>query len=212
MARVSCQAAYWKRDHHLKGADMTRYGSDSTEEPGQYPTQAWSDFGLPEQNFGSGAPGGSPQSGEQDLGSSNEPGQYPSRETFTGVALGGTGAPGSQGIPRGGESSGGADTIVASKTTFYKSEFEDPSSFSGPDGAGYAEITARADVSGPHDWTGANEESYGSGWNMPGVEGNTPAPGSGQFQTGAGSVRYGGMLNGQRPGTTRHPSHSGPGT
>jgi hypothetical protein len=190
---------------------MARYGSSSTEEPGQYPTQAWSDFGLPEQNFGSGAPGGSPTSSQVDQGDTNEPGQYPARETFTGVALDGTGAPGSQGIPYGGETGGGPDTVTASRTTFYKSEFDAKADFSGPDGAGYGQFTTQVSVSGPADWTQANENSYGSGWNMPGVEGNTPAPGSGQFQTGAGSVMYGGRLNGTEH-TSKHPSHSGPGT
>ena len=191
---------------------MARYGSDSTEEPGQYPTQAWSDFGLPEQSFGSGAPGGSPMSAETDQGDTNEPGQYPSRETFTGVALGGTGAPGTQGIGR--DLSGGPDTVTVSKPTFYKSIYEvadEPDSWNEPGGGGYKEITVHDTVGGEADWTQANDNSYGPGWNMPGVEGNTPTPGSGQFQTGAGSVMYGGRLNGTEH-TSKHPSHSGPGT
>src|SRR5712691_3886247 len=103
---------------------MARYGSGSTEEPGQYPTQAWSDFGLPEQNFGSGAAGGSPTDRTEDQGGANQPGQYPAQETFTGVSLGGSGAPGSQGVPAGAERVGGADTIVYDRPTFYKGEFD----------------------------------------------------------------------------------------
>jgi hypothetical protein len=191
---------------------MASYGSNNTEEPGQYPTTAWSDFGLPEQNFGSGAPGSSPTSSVTDMGDTNEPGQYPDRETFTGVTLGGTGAPGTQGIGR--DLTGGPDTIRATKPTFYKSIYEiaeDPNSWDEPNGAGYKQITVHDSISGEADWTQANDNSYGPGFNMPGVEGNTPTPGSGQFQTGAGSVMYGGRLNGTGH-TSKHPSWSGPGT
>lgn len=191
---------------------MASYSSSSTEEPGQYPAPAFARFGLPAQTFGSGAPGGSPTSSEQDTGGSNEPGQYPARETFTGVALNGTGAPGSQGIAPG--LSGGPDSITFTKPTFYKGIYEveaDPGSWDLPDGGGYKEEAARDSVSGEADWTQANDNSYGPGWNMPGVEGNTPTPGSGQHQTGAGSVMYGGRLNGTG-NTSQHPSWSGPGT
>jgi hypothetical protein len=191
---------------------MASYGSNSTEEPGQYPTTEWSDFGLPEQNFGSGAPGGSPTSSEVDQGDTNEPGQYPARETFTGVALGGTGAPGTQGIGR--DLVGGPDTISATKPTFYKSIYEvaEPGAiWDEANGAGYKQIVVHDSISGEADWTQANDHSYGPGFNMPGVEGNTPTPGSGQYQTGAGSVMYGGRLNGTGH-TSQHPSWSGPGT
>jgi len=186
---------------------MARYGSNSTEEPGQYPTTAWSMFGLNEQNFGSGAPGSS-GSKEQDTGGSNEPGQYPARETVTGVALGGTGAPGSQGITN---SSGGPDSITYSKPTFYKSEYELDENFNGPGDQGYREDTIRDSISGPNDWTQAADGSYGGGIDIIGVKGNTPESGSGRFQTGAGSVMYGGRLNGTEH-TSKHPSWSGPGT
>lgn len=191
---------------------MARYDSSSPNEPGQYPTMAWSDFGLPEQSFGSGAPGGSPTSSEVDMGDTNEPGQYPAREPFTGVPLNGTGAPGTQGVrPR---MAGGPDTITATKPTFYKSIYEvtdDPGGWNEANGAGYKQITVNDSVSGEADWTQANDNSYGPGWNAPGVEGNTPTPGSGQYQTGAGSVMYGGRLNGTQ-NTSQHPSWSGPGT
>jgi hypothetical protein len=190
---------------------MARYDSSSVNEPGQYPTTAWSNFGLPEQNFGSGAPGSSPTSSLDDVGDTNEPGQYPERETFTGVALGGTGAPGSQGVPVPSWSPGsGGDSVVYSQPTFYKGQ-RDAGTYNTDENAGNRESTARGSVSGEADWTQANDNSYGPGWNMPGVEGNTPTPGSGQFQTGAGNVMYGGRLNGTGH-TSKHPSWSGPGT
>jgi hypothetical protein len=193
---------------------MARYSSSSTEEPGQYPAPAFARFGLPAQTFGSGAPGGSPTSSEVDGGDTNEPGQYPSRETFTGVALDGTGAPGTTGIPNevvSGEPpiGGAADSIQFSKPTFYKSMYED-----GGMEPGYITQTAHDQVSGPADWTQANDYGYVSvpEYQMPGVAGNTPTPGSGQYQTGDGQVLYGGYLKGNRPGTGSHPSFSGPGT
>jgi hypothetical protein len=194
---------------------MASYDSKSTEEPGQYPAPAFARFGLPAQTFGSGAPGGSPTSSEVDAGDTNEPGQYPNRETFTGVALNGTGAPGGPSVGPN-DVSGGPDTVTFTKPTFYKGIYEvvnDQASWDEPGGGGYKEEVAHDHTSGPADWTQANDYSYGPGFNMPGVEGNTPTPGSGQFQTGgAGQVLYGGYLNGNRPGTGSHPSHSGPGT
>ena len=196
---------------------MANYGSNSTEEPGQYPAPAFAQFGLPAQNFGSGAPGGMPTSSEVDMGDTNEPGQYPDRDTFTGVtySLGGpsgSGAPGTTGIGR--DLAGGPDTIRATKATFYKSIYEvvdDPAGWDESNGAGYKQITVHDSVGGYADWTQANDHSYGPGFNMPGVEGNTPTPGSGQFQTGAGNVMYGGRLRGTE-NTSKHPSFSGPGT
>ena len=184
---------------------MARYSSASTQEPGQYPTTAWSQFGLPEQTQGTGAAGSSANSSEEDTGGTNQPGQYPSRETITGVALNGTGAPGTTGVGAD-MGRGGPDTVAYSRATFYKSQDE-------PGGAQAGAITNTTSdsVSGEADWTQANDESYGPGYNMPGVEGNTPTPGSGQFQTGAGSVMYGGRLNGTEH-TSKHPSFSGPGT
>lgn len=192
---------------------MASYPGNHSEEPGQYPTTAFHLFHLPEQDFGSGAPGGSPQSSKVDQGTTNEPGQYPAKETFTGVALDGSGAPGTSGIPyspAGG--SGGGDTVAYSKPTFYKGQREPNETFSEPGGLGYEQETVKASVSGPGDWTQANPHSYGGGWDMPGVAGNTPVPGSGQHQTGAGNVMYGGWLKGSRPATSQHVAGSGPGT
>jgi hypothetical protein len=193
---------------------MATYDSKSTEEPGQYPDPSFAGYGFAAQNFGSGAPGGSPTSSADDTGGTNVPGQYPDRETFTGVALGGTGAPGGPSVGVGG-TTGGPDTVVFTKPTFYKGVYEvddEAGQWDQPDGGGYKEATAHDHVSGSADWTQANDYSYGPGYNMPGVEGNTPTPGSGQFQTGQGNVMYGGFLKGSRPATSEHPGFSGPGT
>jgi hypothetical protein len=201
---------------------MATHGSNHSEEPGQYPTTAWNQFGLPEQNFGSGAPGSAAPSSTVDQGTTNEPGQYPDRDDFTGVtySLGGaagTGAPGSAGVgadSQGGP--GGPDRVTYSKVTFYKGQRSDGEEFSEPGGLGYGVDTVSATVGGKGDWTQANPQGYQADQQMPGVAGNTPAPGDGRFQTdgqnGSGHVLYGGWLKGQRPGTSRHPGNSGPGT
>src|SRR5216110_1541571 len=121
---------------------MATYGSNYSEQPGQYPADSWTQMGLPAQNFGSGAPGSAGTDSSDDAGGTVEPGQHPSRETFTGVPLGGSGAPGTAGIPR--QAAPGPDTgpdsVTWDKTTLYKSERED-----GPwdtsDGAGYKQST-----------------------------------------------------------------------
>lgn len=197
---------------------MAAHGSNHSEEPGQYPTTAFHLFGLPEQNFGSGAPGSGPPSGTQDQGNTNEPGQYPPRDDFTGVtySLGGaagSGAPGSAGVPYDGQ--GGGDTVSYTKPTFYKGQREDGEAFSQANGTGYEYTQVRADVQG---WTEANPQGYNADpqYQMPGVAGNTPLPGSGQHQTdgqnGSGHVMYGGFLRGHRPATSAHQSKSGPGS
>ena len=166
---------------------MASYGSSSTEEPGQYPATAWTGYGLPVQSESTGAPGSSGGDSNVDAGGTNEPGQYPSRETFTGVALGGTGAPGTSGVGRTG---GGGDSVTYSGTDFYKARDDT--------GQGVEQESATGAVGGPADWTQANAKSYGPGYNMPGVEGNTPTPDSGPYQPGSGQVRRGGFMNGQR--------------
>jgi hypothetical protein len=196
---------------------MARYNSGTTEEPGQYPTTTWSEYGLPEQNFGTGAAGTTRPSSVQDEGDTNEPGQYPDRDSFTGepYSLGGTsgsGAPGTAGAPYDGVGAG-RDTVEYSKPTFYKGQ-RDP----GGNEPGYTSVTASGNVNGPGDWTEANSAGYDAPaqFQMPGVAGNTPTPGSGQFQTDGGNgsshVMYGGFLRGDRPSTSRHPNFSGPGT
>jgi hypothetical protein len=197
---------------------MAQFDSSTTEEPGQYPAPNFTTMHLPSQDFGSGAPGSGQPSKLRDQGSTNEPGQYPARETFTGVPLGGSGAPGSAGIPYDG--AGGSDSITYSAPTFYKGMREDGDMFSESDGTGYQEFKVSGQVSGKGDWTQANPQGYQASaqYQMPGVAGNTPAPGdAGRFQTdgspdSSGHVMYGGWLKGQRPATDQHPSFSGPGS
>ena len=192
---------------------MADYNSKSTEEPGQYPAPNFTIMGLPEQSFGSGAPGAAPTDTSVDAGSTNEPGQYPSRDTFTHVPLGGSGAPGSAGISAG-HVAQGPDRVTFDEPTFYKGQQSGDAQFD-DNGFGYEQEQEAATVSGKGDWTQANAYGYQAPdqWQMPGVAGNTPAPGDGdRHQTGAGNVMYGGWLKGSRPGTANHPGYSGPGT
>jgi len=189
---------------------MATYNSNKVNQPGQYPTMAWDEFGLPQQNFGSGAAGTSPPSTAEDQGSTNLPGQYPARDDFTGVpySLGGaagTGAPGSAGAPYDG--TGGKDSVTYQLPTLYKGQ-RDEGSYDDPSGKmGYAQDTAQGNVNGKGDWTQANMAGYQADdrLQMPGVAGNTPAPGDqDRFQTDAtpagssGHIMYGGFLNGRR--------------
>ena len=103
---------------------MGRYDSSDANIPGQYPAPAFAGFGLPVQDETSGA-GGSPPAGDHvlDQGSTLEPGQYPLKEDFTGVPLGGSGAPGSDGVgynPQG--ANAGPDQVQFTKDTTWKSE------------------------------------------------------------------------------------------
>lgn len=202
---------------------MAQYDSKQTTEPGQYPTTAWALMGLPEQNFGSGAPGSTPPSTELDPGGTNQPGQYPNRDDFTGVSYSGFQPDGSAGVGMATDEGGsGPDTVHWDDPTFYKGLYQAAEDAYDDDGAGqgkgYRQETARVSVGGDGDWTQANAQGYNArpDLQMPGVGGNTPTPGSGRYQTdgqnGSGHVMYGGFLRGRRPSTDRHPSDSGPGT
>lgn len=196
---------------------MARYDSHTTEEPGQYPTTAWHRMGLPEQNFGSGAPGTGQPFGDVDEGGSNQPGQYPDRDPFTGVSYSGFQPEGSAGLGYPEPYAGGGDQVTFDDPTFYKSLADSGASYDDED-KGYRQSSVSAHVDGDGDWTQANPEGYNAraDLQMPGVAGNTPTPGSGQHQTdgedGSQHVMYGGFLRGHRPPTTRHPASSGPGT
>lgn len=77
-------------DHYTGPAKFTDKGSsDATTVPGQNPTSV---FGATVP-YSTGAPGSSPAAGATDA--TNQPGQYPAHEHISGVALDGTGAPGS---------------------------------------------------------------------------------------------------------------------
>lgn len=203
---------------------MATHGSNFSEQPGQYPTTAWDLMGLPNQNFGSGAAGTTPQDSTLDAGGSNQPAQYPGRETFTGMALDGSGAPGTQGVAMSPVTGpGGPDTVTFDEPTFFKGEFDQgPNGVYDDDGKGlgkgYKQNTTQATVSGRGDWTQANLQGYQADpqYQMPGVAGNTPAPGDGRYNTdgqiASGHVMWGGWRRGQRPATPNHPGYSGPGT
>lgn len=179
---------------------MARYDSNQVNQTGQYPAPSFTGYGLPAQSQGSGAPGGGQFAGNRDPGGTNQPGQYPGRSEFTGSALDGTGAPGSAGVgaPTGGAYStvGGGDTAVYTEfDAGYKGERDSNGMVQGS-----LSSSASSSVAGKGDWTQANGQGYQAADNlqMPGVAGNTPAPGDGHFQTGRGRVLRGGFMNGQR--------------
>lgn len=195
---------------------MAGYNSSDVNIPGQYPAAAFAGFGLPVQDETSGAAGSAPAGGQmEDVGGTLEPGQYPAREDFTGVPLGGSGAPGSEGVGQP-QPQRGPDSVTWTIDTTQKSEH---------DGSGqgmvqgYVQKQTSAQVSGPGNWTEANAQSYDGADNLflPGLAGNMPVPGSGRYQTDGGTgggtpaggvnsssrVMYGGFLNGSRPGHPR---------
>lgn len=130
--------------------------------------------------------GGSPAPGGQTMESgdpTNQPNQYPDKEPISGVALGGSGAPGSQGIT-GSAQSTGATTI----------QVTDPNLQGAPaDGQSGTQMqTVSLDVSGPGDST-ATSGNYPP--KIPIIDGNfypEPAPGD------SSHVKVGGFKNGQR--------------
>jgi hypothetical protein len=151
--------------------------ADPTNEPGQYPAGDWGNaiFGGPLPQ-GTGAPG---TAGGRGAGSdvTIEPGQL--TDGFTGLPdsdVSETGAPGSQGSEPG---NGGPDAVA----------FTLPS-------AGYTayqEATVHDKVTGPQDWTQANDDGYATGGpQLPGIAGNEPQAGEGRYQPGGGHVLRGG--------------------
>jgi hypothetical protein len=156
--------------------------ADPTNEPGQYPVGGWGDaiFGgaLPQ---GTGAPG---TAGGRGSGSDAtvEPGQL--SDGLTGVSdadISNTGAPGSLGSQPGNSGSSAVDfTRPTAGVTTYGSE------------------TVHDEITGPKDWTQANDDGYGTGGpQLPGLAGNEPQAGEGRFQPGGGRVMRGGRMNGQ---------------
>lgn len=151
--------------------------SDPANQPGQYPSSLFG-VALPQGTGAGGTPGAS---GAADP--VNEPGQLNEGISGLGPAVtADTGAPGSSGAQNG---PGGPDRITYTR----------PGSFlSGTN----IQETVSDNVSGQNDWTQAIDGSYGGGPQLPGIAGNEPQAGGARFQPGAGSVRRGGYLRGQR--------------
>ncbi len=148
-------------------------GGDPTTEPGQYPPPGQNDIFGGSLPMGTGAPGTQGASGTSGVDPTNEPGQ--TLDSVTGLpasAIGSTGAPGSQGsTPNTGS---GPDSVTFTRPGSYQS-------------GSYAQDTVRDSISGPADWTQANDDGYGSsGPQLPGLQGNQPVAGSGRFQPGSG--------------------------
>jgi hypothetical protein len=148
-------------------------GGDPTGEPGQYPDSL---FGMPLPQ-GTGAPGSTGAKGAADP--TNQPGQLTEGLTGTGPpATDSTGAPGSAGAhPALGS---GSDSVTFTRLSA---------------GVGtYQTETVSDEISGPGDWTAANDQGYASGGpQLPGIKGNEPSVNDGPFTAKSGGrVRRGG--------------------
>lgn len=152
--------------------------ADPTNEPGQYPVGGWGDaiFGgpLPQGTGAPGTAGGRGDGGDITI----EPGQL--TDGLTGIpdsAIYETGAPGSTGSMPG---NSGAASVTFTRPTAGVSA--------------YADVTVADEITGPKDWTQANDDGYATGGpQLPGIKGNEPGAGEGRFQPGgAGRVLRGG--------------------
>jgi hypothetical protein len=166
---------------YVKGTNQvsgTAAGStDPTNEPGQYPV----DDGAQHNIFGGPLPAGTGAPGTQGGGGrgsdpTTEPGQL--TDGLTGITdreITSSGAPGTQGTtPTNG---GGPDAVTFTRPTAGVTPYEN--------------ISIRDSVSGPADWTQANDDGYASsGPKLPGMQ--EPQAGSGKFQPGGGRVLRGG--------------------
>lgn len=156
-------------------------GQDPTEVSGQDPSSL---FGIP-VSYDSGA-AGTPAPGGEGLGTHDVsmPNQYPSRDPISGVTLGGSGAPGSQGVPDSDVTPAGATGITVT----------DPNYTAGRPGggSGVQMLTVNDAVSGTDDWT-ATQSNYPPG--NPVVSGDYYPTSTG---AGSGRVRRGGFMNGRR--------------
>jgi hypothetical protein len=138
---------------------------------------------------------------------------------FGGPLPQGTGAPGSQPTRRTAAESDSTNLpgqlgevftgVPVSHATGYSPSLKigtpgaDPSTGTGPDAVSftrpgsylsgsYAGGTVRDEVTGPGNWTEANDSGYATGGpQLPGIGGNEPQAGQGRFQPGAGQVRHG---------------------
>lgn len=160
-------------DHNPGGAASGAYGGDPSNQPGQYPMSLFG-VGLPQGTGAAGTEGASPGTSVSDP--TGEPGQYPHTEPISGVTLGGTGAPGSQGAVEGSE----GDTVITySPPGFYKGESQGVN----------PTITTTDSISGPGDWTatpqGAPTTHPISGTSMS----NDTGAGQGRVMRGGRAVR-----------------------
>ena len=131
--------------------------------------------------YSTGAPGSPGASAQPEGDPSNEPGQYPATEPISGVALGGSGAPGTMGSDPAAVPAGETVTIT------------DPNYTSGKPGggSGVQMIQVPVNVSGPNDST-ATAQNYPPTHPLAGTA--TPT----STGAGSGSVRRGGNMNGKR--------------
>ena len=151
----------------------TASGMDPTFEAGNY---APSLFGvaLPQNTGAPGSPGAQPGTGDP----TNQPGQLNEGISGEGPAqTADTGSPGSQGSENSGA---GPDAVNYTRPGSYLS-------------GTYVQDTVRDSVSGTGDWTGANDQGYGSGGpQLPGIRGNEPT----STGSGDGRVMVGGRAEG----------------
>lgn len=161
-------------------APQPAQNSDPSQVSGQDPNSL---FGMP-VSYDSGAAG---TAGAGDPGSpqdpTNMPNQYPSTEPISGVALGGSGAPGSQPPDPHGHQGAAVQQVTDPGPTL-----------SGPVGGapGTQQVGVPVAISGPGDST-APAGNYPPA--VPIVKGVTIPADSG---AGRGNVRRGGFVNGQR--------------
>lgn len=136
-------------------------------------------------SYDSGAQGTAGASAQPEGDPTNEPGQYPSTEPISGVALDDTGAPGSSGA---GDMSGNPSGTMVTIT--------DPNYTAGKPGGGSGNqfITAAVAVGGPDDST-TTPGQYATPNAMPGLEPMFQPDDTG---AGKGSVMHGGWMNGSR--------------
>ena len=182
MADVATTQAINSLNHYPAGPSAgTGSDSDSTQVGGQDPKSL---FGVP-VSYDSGA-AGTPAPGGQSMAAAdptNQPNQYPGRDPISGVTLGGSGAPGSDGVGNNDPEPGGTPVTVTRPGPF----------LGGPVGGepGTQGLVVSVQLSGPSDSTGQAQQSPA----MHPVTGTATPQDSG---AGKGTVRRGGFMRGQR--------------
>lgn len=159
---------------HQPGAQ----NGDPTQVSGQDPNEIFG-IGISYKSGAAGSAGADPAMAQDPTTMAN---QYPGTEPISGVRLGGTGAPGSQGIQPG---AGQGDTVMVT----------DPNYTAGRPGggSGIQQIPVQVAVSGPSDSTATAQNYPPAHVIAPGVPAAPASTGAGQ-----GSVRRGGNMRGQR--------------